>query len=146
MKNLKKKNYYLRKKNEYAKKLKQYFDLYNIISGICKLTIFLLLIKIIAIQKSNNQSTSLLVYNANTISIKDNSTINKNSTINNSSINNNYVNNKYTNVFLINNLLLWKNQTSLEEDRIKQEIKGYNEFKLSFENPDDFIQRENPFS
>ena len=144
MKNLKEKNYYLRKKNAYANKLKRSFDLYKSISGICKFTIFLILIKIITIQRSNNQSISLLANNANTISINDNSNINENSTINNSSINNNDVNKKYTNVFFINDLLLWKNQTSLEEDRIKEEIKGYNAFNLSFENPDDFIQRENP--
>ena len=94
MKNLKEKNYYLRKKNAYANKLKRNFDLYKSISGICKFTIFLILIKIITIQRSNNQSISLLANNANTISINDNSNINENSTINNSSINNNDVNKK----------------------------------------------------
>lgn len=148
MKNLKGKNYYLKNKNSFLKRIKQNydiqnFDIYIVISALLKFAIFLLIIKIITIEKSKNQFISLLANNTTKFS-NINSTINNNSAINDGSTSKINVNNKYNNVIFINDLLLWKNQTSLEEDRIKAEIKEYSEFNLSFNNPDDFIQRENP--
>ena len=36
------------------------------------------------------------------------------------------------------------NGSSINEDKIKEEIKEYNQINISFENPNDFIQRKNP--
>ena len=43
-----------------------------------------------------------------------------------------------------NKKLYWKDQTSLEEIKVKAEIRQLLEPKLSFENASDFIKRENP--
>jgi glycosyltransferase involved in cell wall biosynthesis len=39
---------------------------------------------------------------------------------------------------------LWNNETSLGEQKIRDEVKEYDNIQISFENKSDFIKRENP--
>ena len=45
---------------------------------------------------------------------------------------------------LINQKLYWNNKTSLETDKIREEIKTYENLSISYDNPDDFRKRKNP--
>ena len=47
-------------------------------------------------------------------------------------------------VSIIDGKLIWNNEQSLNEPRVKEEIKEYDNIKLSFENKADFLKRENP--
>ena len=55
-----------------------------------------------------------------------------------------YIYSYNTGVNLVNNKLIWNNTLSLEEYKIKEEIKQYKYTNISFTNPNDFIKRENP--
>ena len=57
---------------------------------------------------------------------------------------NNSIYKENNNVSFINGQLIWMNETSLNEDKIKKEIKEYNQINISFDNPNDFIKRKNP--
>ena len=48
------------------------------------------------------------------------------------------------NITFINGQLIQRNETSLNENKIKEEIKDYNQINKSFENKTDFIKRNNP--
>ena len=50
----------------------------------------------------------------------------------------------YNKIDIINNKLIWNNQTSIDINKTKDEIKRYNKLEISFENKDDFIKREKP--
>ena len=45
---------------------------------------------------------------------------------------------------LVNNKLYWNNRTSLEIDKIREEIKTYENLEISYDNPDDFKKRKKP--
>ena len=63
----------------------------------------------------------------------------------NSIIYNNITKNmEHNNITLINSQLIWRNETSLNENKIKEEIKKYNQINISFENKTDFVKRNNP--
>ena len=57
--------------------------------------------------------------------------------------NNPYINKIYR-ASIINGFLFWNNEISLNETKVKEEIKQYKYINLSFENKNDFIKRENP--
>ena len=57
---------------------------------------------------------------------------------------NNLTEQYYDKIDIINNKLIWNNQTSLDINKTKDEIKRYNKLEISFENKDDFIKREKP--
>ena len=40
--------------------------------------------------------------------------------------------------------LYWNNEMNINISKIKEEIRHFNEIKISFENKTDFIKRENP--
>ena len=106
--------------------IKQFFKNENInniylnqaVLKVIKLSIFLFTIKIIATSITNNPNS--IIYN-NVIKMMKNN-----------------------NITLIDGQLIWNNQTSLNEDKIKKEIKEYNQINISFENPNDFFKRKNP--
>ena len=45
---------------------------------------------------------------------------------------------------LVNQKLYWNNKTSLEIDKIREEIKTYENLEISYNNPNDFKKRKNP--
>ena len=57
---------------------------------------------------------------------------------------NNYLNDFHDKINYINGKLLWNNETSLGEQKIREEVKKYKNIQLSFENKSDFIKRKNP--
>ena len=64
-----------------------------------------------------------------------------------SSINNkiyNYYGNTDYNIIYDGQKLLWNNETSLGEDKVKKELEEFKNIKLSFNNANDFVKRENP--
>ena len=56
----------------------------------------------------------------------------------------NKYNNSHDKINYINGKLLWNNETSLGEQKIRDEVKEYDNIQISFENKSDFIKRENP--
>ena len=56
----------------------------------------------------------------------------------------NYYNDSYNKINYINGKLLWNNETSLGEEKIRKEVKEYDNIQISFENKSNFIKRENP--
>lgn len=70
--------------------------------------------------------------------------INNNPKITNENKVQNYQKNQNTTYNFINKKLYWKNQTSLEIDKVREEIKNYEKFQISFENEKDFIKRDHP--
>ena len=76
----------------------------------------------------------------------------KNFTINNisdeiyfgKSFNNSRTKNKYKKCSSTDNKLYWKNQTDLEIEKLREEIKNHKSVDISFENISDFYKRENP--
>jgi cellulose synthase/poly-beta-1,6-N-acetylglucosamine synthase-like glycosyltransferase len=56
----------------------------------------------------------------------------------------NYQKNQITTSNIFNKKLYWKNQTSLEIEKVRDEIKNYDKFQISFENETDFLKREHP--
>ena len=113
----------LKKKKSYIKNKLKEIDLSEVISGMIKFSFFLFLIIIILIKKTKKQDLSMLL---------DNKIIN------------NSIYKENNNVSFINGQLIWMNETSLNEDIIKEEIKEYNQINISFDNPNDFIKRKNP--
>ena len=45
---------------------------------------------------------------------------------------------------LVNQKLYWNNKTSIEIDKIREEIKTIENLEISYDNPDDFKKRKNP--
>ena len=113
----------LKKKNSYIKKKHKEINLSEVISGMIKFSFFLFFIIIIVIKKTKKQDLSMLL---------DNKIIN------------NSIYKENNNVSFINGQLIWMNETSKKEDKIKEEIKEYNQINISFDNPNDFIKRKNP--
>ena len=76
----------------------------------------------------------------------------KNFTINNisdeiyfgKSFNNSRTKNKFKKCSSTDNKLYWKNQTDLEIEKLREEIKNHKSVDISFENISDFYKRENP--
>ena len=56
----------------------------------------------------------------------------------------NYQKNQITTSNIFNKKLYWKNQTSLEIEKVRDEIKNYDKFQISFENETDFLKSEHP--
>ena len=112
----------LKKKKSYIKNKLKEIDLSEVISGMIKFSFFLFFVVVILIKKTKKQALSVTFDN------KINNTIYK----------------ENNNVSFINGQLLWMNGSSINEDKIKEEIKEYNQINISFENPNDFIQRKNP--
>ena len=75
-----------------------------------------------------------------------NNDIDKDKDKNNNNNNNNQLNlNKYADkVNYIDGKLIWNNEYSLEERKIRDEISTYNNIQITFENKQDFVKRENP--
>ena len=113
----------LKKKKSYIKNKLKEIDLSEVISGMIKFSFFLFFIIIIVIKKTKKQDLSMLL---------DNKIIN------------NSIYKENNNVSFINGQLIWMNETSKKEDKIKEEIKEYNQINISFDNPNDFIKRKNP--
>ena len=113
----------LKKKKSYIKNKYKEINLSEVISGMIKFSFFLFLIIIILIKKTKKQALSVTF---------DNKIIN------------NSIYKEDNNVSFINGQLIWMNETSLNEDKIKEEIKEYNQINISFDNPNDFIKRKNP--
>ena len=107
--------------------------------------IILLMKNIIFVKLSKIHSMKLKPISINTsISIRLNNThpiLNPTYPINNNASSLYTYNNS---VNLVNNKLIWNNQLSLEENKIKKEIKEYKYTNITFTNPNDFIKRENP--
>ena len=132
---MRKKNLYLKKRQSHIEKDEIEINMKEIISKVIKFILFFLfLIKILHIKNSKKQFLPKSLSNAtihnNTKPFNDNNNIN--------------IYTKFNNVSLIDGKLIWKNQTSLNDDQIKEEIKEYNQINISFNNPNDFIKRENP--
>ena len=113
----------LKKKKSYIKNKLKEIDLSEVISGMIKFSFFLFFIIVIVIKKTKKQDLSMLL---------DNKIIN------------NSIYKENNNVSFINGQLIWMNETSKKEDKIKEEIKEYNQINISFDNPNDFIKRKNP--
>ena len=113
----------LKKKKSYIKNKLKEIDLSEVISGMIKFSFFLFFVVVILIKKTKKQALSVTF---------DNKIIN------------NSIYKENNNVSFINGQLIWMNETSKKEDKIKEEIKEYNQINISFENPNDFIQRKNP--
>ena len=89
--------------------------------------------------KSNKHLFDSNISNNSNLSRTNLSILNYSTEINNNSINMNY------NYFIMKEELFWRNE-SINYNKIQEEILNYkyNHFKISFENKEDFYERENP--